>query len=335
MFFDSEKILEQIWENFSNFIQKDEKITIAVSGGVDSLFLSIAIVSYIRNYNLDFEDFYFIIIDHKLREISTSQCLETKRNLEKFGLQNVHILTWQHDEIKSNIEDEARNARYELLINFCHSHHIKKILLGHHLDDQIETFFMNVFRGSGTLGLGCMQEVSYKNNIQIIRPMLQIRKDKIINFMQNNDIYWTEDDTNCDNKFTRNKIRNILAKVGLDDIIANRIYDTINCIQDLNGMIMDDIDNILKSQHCLKNENNVIIKIDFFKTLHHQRKIYFIYQIYKILSFNNKPRFQQISDLISIISSFNSENKDIRKLYLSDLNIAISNQEIIFSKINN
>ncbi|QED22961.1 tRNA(Ile)-lysidine synthase [Candidatus Deianiraea vastatrix] len=331
MFFDSHKILDQVSQKLRLHIEKNEKICIAVSGGVDSLFLALAIFSYFEVNRLAINECHIVIIDHKLRANSTRQALETEGVLRKYGFENVTVLTWKHAHIETGIEEQARKARYDLLHDFCENNSIYKLFLAHHLDDQIETFFMNVFRGSGTIGLGCMLEKHDKDGIFHIRPLLEIRKHQIIKFMQENNVYWMEDESNKDDKFTRNKIRMILDSIGMDDINASRIGNTIFSIQGVNSMIFSDINDILSSENIIKTSDKITIETRFFNSLHIQRKIYLIFQIYKEFRLANKPRFEQISDLINIIANITQDHKIVRKIFLSDLNIAISDNEISFS----
>ena len=94
---------------------------------------------------------YFVLIDHKIRNNSTSEAFKVKKLLKKNQI-NLRILT-NRIIISNNIQKKARDIRYELLINFCKKNKIKYILTAHHSDDQIETFLIMLSRGSGVQGL--------------------------------------------------------------------------------------------------------------------------------------------------------------------------------------
>ncbi len=180
-----------------------KKIFIACSGGVDSMMLlSVFIkakwdVEVLHvNYNLRGKD----SIDDQLLVQET--CLNNKIPFHLKNIQLQPIL----DKKGGNLQEIARLIRYDFFNE-------KKILstenyiaLGHHQDDQIETFFMHIARKSGVMGMACMKE----NNNRLIRPLLPFSKNEIIQFAKENNISWREDYSNKTNKYSRNILRNIL-----------------------------------------------------------------------------------------------------------------------------
>lgn len=104
-----------------------------------------------------------------------------------------------------NLQDEARKVRYSYFETFKLKHDYK-IVLGQHADDQVETFFLNLARGSGIMGLSCM--LPEHNNY--LRPLLSFSKDDILSYAKENGIIWREDKSNASNKYRRNKLRNVL-----------------------------------------------------------------------------------------------------------------------------
>ena len=193
---------------YQHIIQKwaflsTKKIFLACSGGVDSMMLlSVFIkakwdVEVLHvNYNLRGKD----SIDDQLLVQET--CLNNKIPFHLKNIQLQPIL----DKKGGNLQEIARLIRYDFFNE-------KKILstenyiaLGHHQDDQIETFFMHIARKSGVMGMACMKE----NNNRLIRPLLPFSKNEIIQFAKENDISWREDYSNKTNKYSRNILRNIL-----------------------------------------------------------------------------------------------------------------------------
>ena len=94
-------------------------------------------------------------------------------------------------------------------------------MVAHQADDQIETFLMNLARGSGVVGLAGIQAESYRDGIKIVRPMLNVFRRELIEYCQSNNIKYFEDEMNFDDKYTRVKIRqnrHLLAdKLGISD----------------------------------------------------------------------------------------------------------------------
>ena len=98
---------------------------------------------------------------------------------------NAEILTWHGKKPHSNIQSLARKKRYELLILKCKKLKINNILLAHHKDDLMENFFMRILRGSGLKGLISFSKKSKIDNINILRPLLELNK-KDLQFVSKN-----------------------------------------------------------------------------------------------------------------------------------------------------
>lgn len=329
MFFDENQILPKVFKEFDKFLESSEKILIAVSGGVDSVFLSICLYRYFVENGYNIENIYCVTIDHQLREMSQYDANFTKQTLTRIGFKNIEILQWKHEEISVNIEELAREARYKLITEFCKKNNILKVLLGHHLDDQIETFFINLFRGSGSVGLAGMQQLLIKNDISYIRPLLKIRKIDIISFMQLNQITWVEDETNQDDKFTRNKIRKMLTLFDIDDTVAQRIGNSMLALQEGNQIIEKHIEKFIKQE-----DRYFYLSINEIKQLSKCEMIHIFYKIYKNLD-AKKPRYEQIENILSLINFDNQQSNEIvtRKVHLSNVDIIIANNEIKFQKV--
>ncbi len=193
-----------IEQHISNFIGKNSHhhYFIACSGGVDSMVLLTV-----------FHELKFTVsalhVNYKLRGNDSEKDQEL---LQEFCNQNnipCHIkqidLQQQLNESGGNLQDEARKVRYSFFEEFKTNSNCK-IVLGHHADDQIETFFLNLARNSGIMGLAAMLP-EYEG---YMRPLLAISKDQIIEFAQSKNIIWREDVSNKSNKYSRNKLRNVI-----------------------------------------------------------------------------------------------------------------------------
>lgn len=117
----------------------------------------------------------------------------------------------QLDQFGDGLEQAARSARYKIFSKYCQSNDV--LLQGHHLDDQIETFFMRAIRGSGLTGLASIpkqRSLSRDNTCQILRPFLHIEKSDLIEYANKHQLFWVEDESNQDSKLDRNWWRNEL-----------------------------------------------------------------------------------------------------------------------------
>ena len=107
-------------------------------------------------------------------------------------------------------EAEARDARYAFFAQVARDRRCRTIFLGHHADDQVETFLFNLFRGAGRVGLGGMAVESERMGLRIIRPMLGVWREEIDAYVRGRKLRFREDASNRTAAFTRNRIRHQL-----------------------------------------------------------------------------------------------------------------------------
>lgn len=109
------------------------------------------------------------------------------------------------DEAGGNLQEQARKVRYSYFETFkVKSDHF--IVLGHHSDDQVETFFLNLARGGGMMGLSAM----LPKHGQYLRPFLKFTKEEILDYARKHQLKWREDLSNAKNEYNRNKLRNVI-----------------------------------------------------------------------------------------------------------------------------
>ena len=210
---------------------KRKSFALAVSGGSDSLCLAY----FGQMYASEFKNkIHTLIIDHKIRKESYKESLKVKRILQEQGIHS-KILEWKGKVPKKNIQLKARNIRYSLISNYCLSKNVNFLITAHHVDDQIENFFIRLLRGSGLKGLSSMQEnVNYNNKLKIIRPFLSFRKIDLKNITLNFFKTYIKDPSNEDEKFLRvriRKYRTYMEKEGLD---TSKIAKTVNNLLSAN-----------------------------------------------------------------------------------------------------
>ncbi len=212
---------------FTNKIEKlflgtklPKKIAIAVSGGADSLALTLLLKEFCVEKKIKL---FAITIDHKMRKSSSSEALKLGKILQKEQISHSIISIDAKKIPEKNIEAKLRELRFEELYDFCQKEKIKYLFLGHHLGDVAENFLIRLFRGSGLDGLSTISEISDFKKIKLVRPLLDLEKEDLKNFLRSKKIKWFEDGSNLDEKFLRNKIRNFFETFPEKSLIQSRI----------------------------------------------------------------------------------------------------------------
>ena len=228
-----DKRILQIYKKFENDLVINQDFIVAVSGGPDSLALSfLAKIFSIKK----FLNVKYLIVDHKLRKESTSEAKYVQKILKKY-LISLEILTWNGPKPKKNIQSLARDKRYELLIRKAKKFNIKNILLGHHLDDLFENFFIRILRGSGLNGLISLDKKTEKDGVNLVRPLINVDKKDLIYISKNIFGLYVEDPTNQDDKYKRVKIRNFLTQLSSEGLDRNKFFLTIKNLKIANENI--------------------------------------------------------------------------------------------------
>jgi tRNA(Ile)-lysidine synthetase-like protein len=171
---------------------------LAVSGGPDSM----AMLYMMHELNIQFT---VLTVNHNLRPDALEEAEYVSSVCQKLGVPHV-ILEWQHDGVTSNVHDRARNARYGLMVDWCHKNNIKTLCTAHHMDDRMEHLFIRLYRGAGLLGLVDNEKMMY-DGINITRPMFAFTKKELIDYLHEHQIKYCEDKSNSDPKYLRTNIR--------------------------------------------------------------------------------------------------------------------------------
>ena len=169
-----------------------------------------------------------MIVNHNLRKESGIEANKVHNILKKKDIKS-KVLSWKGKIPIKNIQSSARNIRYNLLSNYCLKNNIKYLVTAHHLDDQIENFFIRLFRGSGLTGLSSMQEaVDYSNKIKIIRPFLKLEKKNLKYVTSKYFKTYIKDPSNKNEKFLRVRIRKYRKDMEKEGLDTKKIINTVN-----------------------------------------------------------------------------------------------------------
>ncbi|MBR5154170.1 MAG: tRNA lysidine(34) synthetase TilS [Alphaproteobacteria bacterium] len=247
---------------------KDKKIAVGVSGGADSLALVLMLKEVLEDVEI-----IALTVDHGLRPSSYDEALYVEKIMKTYKIEH-HILKWEGQKPTVGIEEKARNARYNLLADWCKNNDVSYLCVAHHLYDQAETFLMRIERGSGLFGLSSMNEVSNRDGIKILRPLLEVHPDSLKNYLTNKGIDWVVDESNFCDDFLRVRMRNFLPILEKETgISAYKLSEAVNNLQRTKSFIEDTVENIIKNH--IHNWNNVCYSFDFSSFLTWHKEIRF------------------------------------------------------------
>lgn len=229
-----------IFKQFKSMIERHalvdskDRVLLGVSGGPDSIcMLNLFLKFYPKNM------FTIAYINHRLRKDAINEeryirevsqktavpCVIESVDTKKFAKQN-----------KLTIEEAARKLRYEKLTEMAKRLNCNKVAVAHTLNDNIETILLNLFRGTGVKGLtGIPYKRNLSSTIQLIRPMLEISRPDILNYLRKNNIKFMIDRSNYLLNFKRNFLRNKIIPVLEKEFpgFEMRIKNTAKILSDL------------------------------------------------------------------------------------------------------
>jgi tRNA(Ile)-lysidine synthase len=166
-----------------------------------------------------------LIVDHKLRDESTDEANFVKCYIEDNFNFEARILTWNRDEdVTSNVQSRARDARYSLLKIECKQFGIENLCTAHNKNDQAETVLMNIMRGTGIDGLVGIRENSTLDGINIVRPMLEFSRNEIEDHLRLYNTTYVNDPSNESDKYERVKIRKFMKAISDSDLVNREFF---------------------------------------------------------------------------------------------------------------
>tara|TARA_B100001093_G_scaffold445594_1_gene449308 strand:+ start:1119 stop:2138 length:1020 start_codon:yes stop_codon:yes gene_type:complete len=290
------KDLSIIFLNFKNKLDslKKKKYVVAVSGGPDSLAL-VALTKAYAYYNKT--KFYYALIDHNIRKNSNQESQKVKKLLKK---KNISLKVFiNKKKITKNIQAEARNTRYNFLVNYCKKRSAKVLLTAHNLEDQVETFFIRLSRGSGLKGLSAMKPLSKINNhVSLYRPLLDIKKYFLIKISKITYGKYFKDPSNKNTKYLRTKVRNLKKHLENSGIKYEQIFKSIQNLS-LSKTTLDGYLDKVFIELIKKSKKEIAINFEKYKELNKDIKMALINESIKQLKKNYYDlRSKKVDNLI-------------------------------------
>ena len=322
---------EDLSKEYSNFKKKFKSINkrsyvVAISGGPDSLALAALTKALSFEKNIKF---YYVLIDHRIRKNSSKEANQVKNLLKKHKI-FLHILKNKLN-IKKNIQSKARKMRYNLLANFSIKKKVSTIITAHNLEDQVETFFIRLSRGSGITGLSGMRLLSkLDKNVILFRPLLNTKKNVLIKITKEIFGKYFKDPSNKNYKYLRTKIRGLKKSLNRSGINYDQIIKSINNLASSKETI-DEYFKKIFSEVVKKSKKEVSLNLKKFNKINVDLKIRVLNESIKIVKNNYyNPRSEKVTRLIKKI-----ENKAFLKATLGGCiftkkkdNLLIKSEEI-------
>ena len=214
-------------------------VAIAVSGGGDSMaLLHLA-------YRLCDRPIFAVTVDHGLRVESAQEAAQVAIFCNSLNIKH-ETLVWSHQEIDKNLQDQARQARYRLIGEWARTNGMAGVLLGHTLDDQAETFLMQMSRGAGVDGLSAMGGVGQHDGAVFYRPLLEHSRAELREYLKRNEIAWVDDPSNEDEAYHRIRIRKAMPSLQDLGISKNTIGRSVANIQSAKDALEHYVDREIK-----------------------------------------------------------------------------------------
>jgi tRNA(Ile)-lysidine synthase len=195
-------------------------VAVAVSGGGDSMALALLLQEWAPGRVVAFT------VDHGLRPGSRDEAGQVHAGLSARGIEH-HILSWEGEKPATHIQEEARAARYRLLLGACRARGIETLALAHNIEDQAETFWMRLAHGSGLDGLAGMAREREEGGVTLIRPLLGFSREALRETCRARGVQWIEDPSNKNEKFLRPRLRGFEAELAAEGLTPERLVKTM------------------------------------------------------------------------------------------------------------
>lgn len=270
------KFKNHIQSNFPNL--KDQKLLLAISGGIDSMVL--LHLFHELNFNICVAHCNFMLREEESNKDeefvrTTCESLNIPAYIQRFDTNQLAL------DYKLSIQLAARKIRYEWFSELLKTENLDCVLTAHHLDDEIETFLINLTRGTGLEGLTGIPEV----NGTIIRPLLSFTREEIENYAKENEIKWREDASNASNKYLRNKLRHDVVPIlkELNPSFMQSFQNTLNHLKQAQSLV-DDASRIVYKKVVQEEGNQKKINISELIKLENYKS--YLFQWLKPLGFS-------------------------------------------------
>ena len=281
-----QKFKQHLYQNFP-FLE-DSKLLIAISGGIDSVVLTHLCSQLNLNFSLCHCNF-------NLRGQESDDDEAFVKSLAKTLKTPVYVTSFETEKYaqmnKVSIQVAARDLRYKWFYELLDRKGYDYVLTAHNTDDNLETFIINLTRGSGLEGFTGIPSVNKKS----VRPLLAFSRDEITLFAIKNGIIWREDRSNATVKYVRNKVRHKVIPIlkEINPHVLESFQNTIEYLNESQSIINDSIKNVFTN---VVTYDNNLLKISCKEIDKLTNKKAYLYQLLHGYGFT---AWNDIVDLVS------------------------------------
>lgn len=322
-----EEVLKTIKDN--NLINEGDKIVIGVSGGPDS----ICLLHLLNNLKDTLKiTIYVAHINHSIREVADMETKYVQDFCKKIGVEcfvkKEDILSLAKKQ-KKGTEEVGRQVRYSFFDEVLEKTNSNKIATAHNSNDRAETVILNILRGSGISGL---KGIEAMRDQKYIRPLINTDRESIEKYCEENNLEPKIDETNKENIYTRNKVRNVVIPYIKKEFNQN-IIKTINRLSTVATEENDYLIKITKQEYAnISNIESDIITLDLkrFNNLELviKRRL-ILYTINEAIHTTNGIEKVNLDDIVKLCSN-NIGNKYLTPI--KEIKIYVKKGKVYFIK---
>ena len=230
---------------------KSGRNLLAFSHGVDST----ALFYLLDEAGVKFD---LAIVDYNVRAQSKDEVASARDLAAKFNKQ-IYVKSVQLGE--SNFEHEARAARYEFFGQICRERGYENLILAHQFDDKFEWFLMQLGKGAGLKELFGMSELEKRKHFWLVRPLLNLRKKELQNYLDERGLRYFVDETNLEGKLKRSFVRLNFSEPFLNEYFSG-VKKSFEFLEADRQNLLPNITKIDDEIFIIKNNSNVVRGVD-------------------------------------------------------------------------
>lgn len=285
--------------NHIGYFETAPTLAVAVSGGADSMALLHLAGKWVKTRK---GRVIALTVNHNLRLEAAGEAAQVKKWCESQAIEQ-HILCWQPPSpVLSSIQENARSARYQLMTRWCRKNNTLHLLTAHHLDDQVETMFFRLARGSGLEGLSSMPAQTVIDGVRLLRPLLTVPKSRLLATLKSENQQWLEDPSNHNPLYTRVNIRQQLAQTHNEPNLKRRTGTAVEKLGKFRNLLENKLAIQLTNSISIFPQGYAIINLQVFNEFDDEMTFKALSALIRTISGSGHPprthKLQQLNSLI-------------------------------------